>query len=76
MKTKTTSISYHIDCDVCGTRTETKKRTIDYPYKGADYRFENMEVEVCPRCGFDYYPAPTVLAIESELAELTGNRAA
>ncbi len=68
---KNKPISFHVDCDVCGTRTEARVQTIDYPYKGITYRFENMATEVCPRCGFGYYPAPTVLAIEKQLAEQT-----
>ncbi len=71
MKIKFNNTPMHVHCDICRTRTETKSQTVDYPYKGKTYRFENVELEICPACGFTYYPSYTLLAIEKQLAEQT-----
>ncbi len=59
----------HVDCDVCGTITETQLQTIEYPHNGRRYRFEAVEMEVCPRCGFSYYSAHTLRLLENHLLE-------
>ncbi len=51
---------YHVDCDVCGTLTETKVEDIWLPRLGKKYLLQKAAIEVCPNCGERYIPAKTV----------------
>ena len=50
---------YHVDCDICGTLTETKVEDIWLPRLGKKYLLQKATIEVCPNCGERYIPAKT-----------------
>ena len=52
--------SKHIDCDICGTMTETKIQDITLPRLGKTYLLQDAILEVCPNCGERYIPGKTV----------------
>jgi YgiT-type zinc finger domain-containing protein len=54
------AIDGHLDCDECGTMTETRTETVNYPRRGFTVTLDNVEVEVCPRCGARYFNASSI----------------
>ncbi len=56
----------HIDCDECGTMTETKVTTRKIPRLGKMYEI-TFEGEVCPNCDNAYIPGKFAQEFEKSL---------
>ncbi len=58
-------------CDFCGGEMRRESVTMSYYRFGHDHKFDNVEAEVCQRCGEKYYQAATLEELDRLiLAEL------
>lgn len=60
-------ISKHIDCDICGTLTETKLNEIKVFRYGKVFQVADAVTETCPNCGEIYVPAETFKKAEKQI---------
>ena len=60
----------HIDCDVCGTLTETKETDVKVPRFGKVFNFKVKDAEVCPNCSETYLSGKTTKNISRQLKKL------
>jgi hypothetical protein len=58
----------HINCDECGTLTETKFVSKKIFRRGKYYNFES-NAEVCPNCDNKYFDMHTTLEFEKSIKE-------
>ena len=57
----------HIDCDNCGTLTETKLNKIRVFRYGKVFQIADAVTEMCPNCGEIYVPASTLDKAEEQI---------
>ena len=61
------SLNKHLECEYCDGVTETKSVSRTFKRFGQDFRFENIEAEVCPKCGEIYFDGQTLKEIEEKI---------
>ena len=61
------SLNKHLECEYCDGVTETKSVSRTFKRFGQDFRFENIEAEVCPKCGEIYFDGQMLKEIEEKI---------
>ena len=61
------SLNKHLECEYCDGVTETKSVSRTFKRFGQEFRFENIEAEVCPKCGEIYFDGQTLKEIEEKI---------
>ena len=61
------SLNTHLECEYCDGVTETKAVSRTFKRFGQEFRFENIEAEVCLKCGEIYFDGKTLKEIEKKI---------
>jgi YgiT-type zinc finger domain-containing protein len=60
-------LNKHLECEFCDGTTETKTVSRTFKRFGQEFRFENIEAEVCPKCGEIYFDGKILKEIEEKI---------
>lgn len=60
-------LNKHLECEFCDGVTETKSVNRTFKRFGREFDFENIEAEVCPKCGEIYFDGKMLKEIEEKI---------
>ena len=60
-------LNKHLECEFCDGTTETRSVSRIFKRFGREFRFENIEAEICPKCGEIYFDGKTLKEIEEKI---------